>query len=59
MDIWFAIANRQILSNFDRVVCPGHDTDMVLSVHIFITIVVLKLFFLCHSLRLNVFVSFI
>ena len=29
VEIWFGIANVQILSNFDRVICPRH-------VHIFV-----------------------
>ena len=24
VEIWFGIANGQILSNFDRVICPRH-----------------------------------
>ena len=26
-DIWFGIANGQISSLFDRVICPQHDND--------------------------------
>ena len=29
VEIWFGIANRQILSNFDRVICPRHDHTFV------------------------------
>ena len=29
-EIWFGIANEQILSMFDRVICPQHDNGGVL-----------------------------
>ena len=29
-EIWFGIANRQISSMFDRVLCPQHDNGRVL-----------------------------
>ena len=29
-NIWFGIANGQISSMFDRVICPGHDNGGVL-----------------------------
>ena len=29
-EIWFGIANGQILSMFDRVICPQHDNGLVL-----------------------------
>ena len=29
-EIWFGIANGQISSMFDRVICPQHDNDGVL-----------------------------
>ena len=29
-EIWFRIANGQISSMFDRVICPGHDNGGVL-----------------------------
>ena len=31
VDIWFGIANGQITSAFDRVICPQHDSGRVLS----------------------------
>ena len=30
VEIWFGIANGQISSMFDRVICPGHDNGWVL-----------------------------
>ena len=30
VEIWFGIANGQILSNFYRVICPHHNNDGVL-----------------------------
>ena len=35
-DIWFGIANGQILSIFDRVICPRHNNGGVLSFYVFI-----------------------
>ena len=35
VEVWFGIANGQISSIFDRVICP-HDNDEVLSFHVFI-----------------------
>ena len=29
-EIWFGIVNGQILSVFDRVICPRHDNGVVL-----------------------------
>ena len=36
MEIWFWIANGQILSICDRIICPRHDDCGILSFHIFI-----------------------
>ena len=36
MKIWFGIANGQTLLIFDRVICPQHDNDRVLSFNVFI-----------------------
>ena len=36
VEIWFGIANGQISSVFDRVICPWHDNGGVLLFHIFI-----------------------
>ena len=36
-DICSGNANGQILSIFDRVICPGYDSDGVLSFHVFIS----------------------
>ena len=36
MEIWFKIANGQILSIFDRVICLPHNSCGVLSFHVFI-----------------------
>ena len=36
MEIWFGIANLQILSVFNRVTCPPHERGGVLSFHVFI-----------------------
>ena len=35
-EIWCRIANGQILSVFDRVICPQHDNGGVLEFNIFI-----------------------
>ena len=34
-EVCFGDADRQILSTFDRVICPGYDCGRVLSFHIF------------------------
>ena len=34
VEIWFGIANGQITSAFDRVVCPPYDNGGVLTFHI-------------------------
>ena len=34
-EIWFGIANGQISSIFDRVICPRHDNGGVLSFYCF------------------------
>ena len=36
--IWFGIANGQIWSSFDRVICPRHDNGGVLSFYVFISV---------------------
>ena len=36
VEIWFGIANVQILTIFDRFICLEHDSDGVLWVHVFI-----------------------
>ena len=36
VEIWFGIASGQILSIFDRVICPQHDNGRVLSFQVFI-----------------------
>ena len=33
-EIWFGIANAQIPSIFDRVICPQHDNGRVLSFYV-------------------------
>ena len=38
MEIWVGIANVKILSIFDRVVSPPHDSGRALSFHVFICI---------------------
>ena len=38
VEVWFGITKGQILSIFDRVICPPHDSGRVLSFHIFILI---------------------
>ena len=38
VEIWFGIADGQILSIFDRVICLPHDSGRVLSFHVFIVI---------------------
>ena len=35
-EIWFGIANRQISSIFDRIICLPHDNGRVLQLCIFI-----------------------
>ena len=35
VEIWFGIANGQISSVFDRVICQPHDSSSVLLFHIF------------------------
>ena len=35
LEIWFGIANGQMSSIFDRVICPLHDYGRVLSFHFF------------------------
>ena len=35
VEIWFWIANGLI---FDRIICPSHDSSVVLSFHIFISL---------------------
>ena len=35
-EIWIGIANGQILSIFDRVVCPKHNNGGVLSFNVFL-----------------------
>ena len=35
VEIWFRIANGQILSVFDRVICLPYNSDKVLSFHVF------------------------
>ena len=35
-EIWFGIANGQISSIFDRVICPQHDNGGVLYFNVFI-----------------------
>ena len=34
VEICFGIAHRQILSIFDRIICPRHDNGGVLSFHV-------------------------
>ena len=36
LEIWFEIANGQILSAFDRVICLPHDSGRILSFQVFI-----------------------
>ena len=36
-EIWFWIANGQIISTFDIVICPPHDSGGVLSFQVFIS----------------------
>ena len=36
VEIWFEIANGQILSVFDRVICSRYDNGGVLSFHVFL-----------------------
>ena len=36
VEIWFGIANGQILSIIDKDICLQQDNDVVLSFHIFI-----------------------
>ena len=36
VEIWFGIANGQITSTFDRVICLPHDNGRVLSFHVFV-----------------------
>ena len=36
IEVCFGNANGQILSTFDKVICPGYDSGGVLSFHIFI-----------------------
>ena len=36
VEIWFGIANGQILLIIDRVTCPPQDSGWVLSLHVFI-----------------------
>ena len=56
VEIWFRIANGQILSDFDRIICPRHDNGGVLSFYVFICNMFIRnlkmsfkhpLFFLC------------
>ena len=37
-EIWFWIANGQILSTFDRVICPRHDNGRVLGLLFYVFI---------------------
>ena len=39
VEIWFGVANGQISSITDRLICPRHDGGRVLSFHIFILMV--------------------
>ena len=54
VEVWFGIAHWQILSIFDRVMCPHHDNGRVLSFHILISFmefdfnVLIKETFLAH-----------
>ena len=45
VQIWFGIANEQISSIFESVICPPHDNDRVLSFHIFYLMIIFMLFF--------------
>ena len=33
LEIWFGIANGQILSSFDRIICPQNSNGRVFSFH--------------------------
>ena len=38
VEAWFGVANGQILSIFDRLICSKHDSDGVLSFHVLLFI---------------------
>ena len=46
-EVCFGIANGQILSIFDRVICPQHSNGRVLSFYVFIYVCLLLFFFSC------------